>query len=100
MPQKELDSFTIIKKISDLRLKEEVQEVYCYMDCNKQTFEPMYNDELKLPVNIIKMVQKKYGASGKKMPTNKVFSVIGDVKIEYNKEKDPDNISFHIWMNI
>ncbi len=100
MPQ-ELDSFTIVKKISDLRLVEDLSEVYCYMDFNKQTIEPMYNDEIRMSsVNIIKLVQKRYTKTSQKIPTKKAFSMIKDVKIEFDPKKSPDTISFHIWMNI
>ena len=66
--------FTVFKSITDLKLREDLSEVYCYMDFNKQTIEPMYNDELKLPFKIIKMVQKQY--PNHKMTSKKVFSMI------------------------
>ena len=97
----ELDSFTIVRNISELRLVEQLEEVYCYMDFSKQTIEPMYNDEIKMTsVNIIKMIQKRYNNTNKKIPTKKVFSLVKDVKIEYNPNKSTDKIMFHIWMNI
>ena len=92
-----MQEFTVTKKISDLKLKEELIEVYCYMDFNKQTIEPMYNDELKLNgMNILKLVHKQL--SHLKLPLKKIFNLINDVKIVYDKEKTPDILTIQIYL--
>ncbi len=85
-----MEKFTVQRKVSDLRLKEELDEVYCYIDHNKQTIEPMYNDEIKLPINMIKLVQKQFPRM--KISTKKAFGMIADIKILFDKKKYPDDI--------
>ena len=81
---------TIYKPLKDLRLKEELDEVYVYMDFNKQTIEPFYNDEIKLPLNIAKLMQKAYPQ--RQIKPKKLFEYLSDIKIQYDKEKQPDNL--------
>ena len=88
---------TIIKKIKDLKLREDINEVYCYMDFNKKTIEPMYNDDIKLiGVNILKLVHKQL--SHLKLPLKKIFNFIDAVKIVYDKEKSPDILTIQIYL--
>jgi hypothetical protein len=87
MPPKEI---TILKPLKDLKLREDLEEVYVYMDFNKRTIEPYYNDEVKLPLNIGKIMQKAYPQIIIK--PKKLFSYLNDIKIQYDKEKQPDNL--------
>lgn len=85
--------FTILKPISQMKLKEEITEVYCYINHNKETIEPMYNDELKLPFNVIKLVQKQMK---QKTSPKKIFDMIKDVRLIYDKEKHPNDVIIDI----
>ena len=88
-----MSKLTIHKNLSDLNLKEKLEEVYCYMDHNKQTIEPYYNDEIKLPVNVVKIIQKNLQV---KTPIKKIFNMISDVKFLYNAQTHPDIIEIQI----
>ena len=87
MSQKEI---TILKPLKDLKLREDLEEVYVYMDFNKRTIEPFYNDEIKLPLNIGKIMQKVYPQINIK--PKQLFSYLNDIKIQYDKEKQPDDL--------
>jgi hypothetical protein len=87
MPPKEI---TILKPLKDLKLKEDLECVYVYMDFNKRTIEPYYNDEIKLPLNIAKLMQKAF--PGTQIKPKKLFDYLDDIKIQYDKEKQPDNL--------
>lgn len=66
-------------QIKSLNLKEELNEVYIYQDCNTRRFHPYYNDEIKLPINLEKMYWKLFGK------TKDYFSEVEDIKIEILK---------------
>lgn len=81
---------TVLKPLSDLKLKETLEEVYVYMDFNKRTIEPYYNDEVKLPLNLPKLMQKAFPQANIK--PKKFFDYLKDVKIQYDKEKYPNDL--------
>ena len=93
MPDKK---FVVWKKLIELKLTEPIEQVYCYMDHNKQTITAMYNDEIKLPINFTKMVQRHY--PNMKISSKKVFSLIKDIRLVYTKE-NIDNIIIEVEMN-
>lgn len=93
MPEKK---FIVWKKLIELKLSEPIDEVYCYIDHNKQTIQAMYNDELKIPINFTKMVQKHY--PNMKISSKKVFSLIKDIRLAYSKE-NADTLIIEIEMN-
>ena len=81
---------SIFKPLADLKLKEKLEEVYVYMDHNKRTIEPYYNDEIKLPLNIGKLMQKAF--PNQVIKPKKIFDYLNDIKIQYDAEKQPDNL--------
>ena len=85
----------IIKKtLTELKINESIEDLYVYIDYNKETIEPMINDEKKiLGLNILKIVQKY---SPKKTSIKKVFGLIEDVKLFYDKDKDINHITTQI----
>jgi len=69
-------------KLETLKLKEEIEDLYIYQDYNTRTFDIIYNDELKFPINLEKAFWKKYGK------VKNYFDIIEDIKAEFNnKEK-------------
>ncbi len=87
---------TIYKPLADLKLMEPVLEVYVYMDFNKKTIEPFYNDERPLPLNIMKLFQK--AAPNMPIQSKKFFEYFEDIKLGYDKEKMPDNLVVTFFM--
>lgn len=81
---------SIFKSLADLKLKEPVEEVYVYMDHNKRTIEPYYNDEIKLPLNIGKLLMKAF--PNQTIKPKKIFDYLNDITIHYYPEKQPDNL--------
>lgn len=76
----------IIYKINyEKQLKEELEEIYIYLDSNKRTIEVKYNDELSFPFDVekrfIKYFSKRY-----KFQSKKTFDNIIDVRARVTKE--------------
>jgi len=94
MSQKEI---TLLKPLGDLKLKEDLTETYVYMDFNKRSIEPYYNDEIKLPLNIAKLMQKAYPHINIK--AKKIFDYLQDIKIQYVKEKYPNDLVVTFYPN-
>lgn len=85
-----MKEITILKPLSDLKLKEQIEDVYVYMDFNKKSIEPYYNDEVKLPLNLYKLMQKAFPNKNIKVKT--FFESLKDIKIKYDKEKYPEHL--------
>lgn len=80
----------VVKPLVDLKLKEPLNDIYVYMDYNKKTIEPYYNDEIPLLLNLQKVFQKK--APNIIYQSKKFFELFKDVSISYDKTKLPDSI--------
>jgi len=65
--------------IKNVKVNEEVNEIYVYDDHNKRKFSVYYNDEYKLPINVEKLFLKRYGK------IKNFYDIIEDIKINYNK---------------
>jgi len=89
-----MQEIIIKKSLEDLKINEPIEDLYVYMDHNKEIIEPMINDEKKiLGLNIFKIVQKH---SQTKISIKKVFRLIEDVKLYYDKDKDINHITIQI----
>lgn len=84
-----MKEITISKNVADLKLNEEITEVYVYMDNNKSTLDAYFNNEIKLPINLLKVAQKYLD-----VPIKKVFSHIFDVKLKYDEIQKTLSITF------
>lgn len=84
-----MKEINIKKSTSDLKLSEPIDEVYVYMDNNTSVLDARFNNELKLPINLLKIAQKYLD-----LPIKKVFAQILDVKLKYSVEDKSLNITF------
>lgn len=80
-------------KIDTLKLKEEIEDLYIYQDNNKSEFSIYYNDEIKFPVNLQKVFQKKYGK------VKNFFGIIEDIKAEFNNKEKLVKLTYTIKEN-
>jgi len=84
---KEIVSFI---KISSLKLKEEITDLYIYQDNVSGLYSVFYNDEIKCPINLEKAFYKKY----KKIKN--FFEFVKDIKIEFSIKEDLIKIVYYI----
>ena len=73
-------------------------EVYCYLDFNKQTAEAYYNDEIKFPINLIKVIHRHMGYL--KLPVKKMFPMIEDITMIYRPEEEPDVVTIDFKLKV
>jgi hypothetical protein len=74
-------------------INQEITDLYLYMDCNKKTFEPKYNDEIPLKINIeklfIKHFSKQFNFQKKKIFDNLIDVIIQEGGKEKKEPKTP-----------
>jgi len=88
MEREETKQIEVFFKINSLKLKEEIEDLYIYQDCIKSEFSIFYNDELKVDIDLYKILKKK---------TRKLenFETIKDIKIQFNNEEQLVKIIFY-----
>jgi len=68
----------VLIKIDSLNLKGKIEEIYIYQDCTKEEYSIYYNDEIKMPLNLQKLYQRRTGK------TKTFFKDIHDIKVQFN----------------
>jgi len=82
--------FKIIKTKNELNINDSIVEVYAYMDFNTSSIELYYNDEKKIHINILKLVQRHISKHQGKIPIKKIFNYISDVKVQYDSKNNTE----------
>jgi len=80
----------VFLKISSLKLKEEIEELYIYKDCIREEYSFYYNDEIKFPLNLEKSFMKKAGK------TKTFFKDVEDIETKFNIKEDLVQIIFKL----
>jgi predicted transcriptional regulator len=86
-------NITVEKSFEELKLTN-VDEVYCYIDYNKMDIDVRYNDEQKIKMNIIKIIQK---STKSKVSLKTIFQHLIDIKIKLDKQLE--RLTFEIELN-
>lgn len=76
--------------IATLNIAETIEDVYVYMDNNKQSVDIFYNDEKRLRVSLTNVLKKL----GKNIKPSKLYQELNDLKIRYYPYEDPYNLVF------
>lgn len=76
--------------ITTLKITETIEDIYVYMDNNKQSIDIFYNDEKRLRVNLVNILKKL----GKNIKPSKLYQELNDLKIRYYPDEDPYNLVF------
>jgi hypothetical protein len=83
----------ITKNKKDLKIDEEITDLYLYRDCAKKTFDVKYNDEKSITLNIektfINKFKKQYKFQTKKLYENIIDVILKEGGKEKKGEKTP-----------
>jgi hypothetical protein len=72
------------------QIKNNIEEIYCYMNHNTRTIQVYANDEQKIKLNVMKILHKHTGIKPKNF-----FDVVQDVRLVMDTDKNILKINYY-----